>query len=163
MHGTSDIGRLKVESAREAMTEINPHVKVDIYPEFLTSENAKELLGSYDIIVDCTDNLDTRLLINDTCVEIGKPYVYGAVYRFSGQVFTYVPGSANYREIFDTDTAGDELPCAIDGVMNTVVGVVGTLQATEVVKYIVKTGDLLTNRLLMFDAISMTFNTFETN
>ena len=149
MHGTSDIGRLKVESAREAMTEINPHVKVDIYPEFLTSENAKELLGGYDIIVDCTDNLDTRLLINDTCVEIGKPYVYGAVYRFSGQVFTYV--------------AGDELPCAIDGVMNTVVGVVGTLQATEVVKYIVKTGDLLTNRLLMFDAISMTFNTFETN
>ncbi len=161
MHTTPDIGRLKVESARDSMTAINPEVKTHLYPAFLTSDNADEIVGNYDIVVDCTDNLGARLLINDTCVRLGKPFVYGAVSRFSGQVFTHIPGSATYRDIFDTTAPTEELPCAIDGVMNTVVGVIGTLQATEVVKWIVKTGDLLTDRLLLFDAITMTFNTFE--
>jgi adenylyltransferase/sulfurtransferase len=163
MHGTGDIGRPKVESAHDAMMRINPEVNLELHPYFLTSENAEEIIGSYDITVDCTDNLATRLLINDTCVKIGKPYVYGAVSRFSGQLFTYQPGSANYRDIFDTTVRPDELPCAVEGVMNTVVGVIGTLQATETVKWLVKTGDLLTNRLLVFDAITMTFNEFEIN
>ncbi len=163
MHGTPDIGTPKVESARDAMTRINPEVRTALYPFFLTGENAVELIGGYDIVVDCTDNLEARLLINDTCVSLGKPFVYGAVSRFSGQIFTHTPGNATYRDIFDTTAPTEELPCVIDGVMNTVVGVIGTLQATEVVKWIVKTGDLLTNRMLLFDAITMTFNTFEIN
>lgn len=163
MHGTPDLGKLKVESARESMTAINPEVRTELYPFFLTPENAEELIGKYDIVVDCTDNLTARLLINDTCVKLGKPFVYGAVSRFSGQVFTHTPGTATYRDIFDATAPAEELPCVIDGVMNTVVGVIGTLQATEVVKWLVKTGDLLTDRLLLFDAITMTFNTFEIN
>lgn len=160
IHHTADIGHLKVDSARETMTAINPNVNVETYAEFLTPENAEKLIGSYDITIDCTDNLNTRLLINDTCVKISKPYIYGAVYRFSGQLFTHVPGSASYRNIFDATEGVDERPCAIDGIMNTVVGVIGTLQATETVKYLLNTGDLLTDRILTFDAISMTFNIF---
>lgn len=160
IHHTSDIGRMKVYSARETMLAINPNVNVETFPTFLTAENAMHIIGNYDITIDCTDNLDTRLLINDTCVRVGKPYIYGAVYRFSGQIFTHVPGSASYRDIFDDSQGVDERPCAIDGIMNTVVGVVGTLQATEAVKWLLKTGDLLTDRIMTFDAISMTFNTF---
>ena len=129
------------------------------------SLNAAGIIGEYDITVDCTDNLATRLLINDTCVMTGKKMVFGAVSRFSGQVFSHVKGSACYRCIFDPTSAGPdgELPCAVSGVMNTVVGVIGSLQATEVVKLLVGTGDALINRLLTFDAMTMTFNTFRLN
>lgn len=161
IHTSADLGRLKAESARASIEAINPDIKVELYPEFLTSENSERLIGAYDITVDCTDNLSTRLLINDVCVRIDRPFVFGAVRRFGGQLFTHLPGTADYRRIFDTDgTPVDELPCAIDGVLNTVVGVIGTLQATEVVKFIVGFGDLLTDRLLTFDAITMNFNTF---
>lgn len=160
MHGTADIGKLKVESASEAMKAINPEIRTVLYPEFLTGQNASRLIGEYDITVDCTDNINTRLLINRTCAEAGKPYVYGAVSRFSGQVFTHIPGSADYLDIFDGNQS-EELPCSINGVMNTVVGITGTIQATEVVKWIVGTGDLLTDRLLVLDALTMTFNTFQ--
>ncbi len=160
MHGTPDLGRPKVDSARDSIGLVNPHTRVEPHPVFLTDDNARELIGGYDIIVDCTDNLPTRLLINDTCVATGRPYVYGAVSRFSGQVFTHLPGTASYRDIFDTQQNSDTLPCSINGILNTVVGVVGTLQATEVIKHIVGTGDLLTDRLLVFDALAMTFNTF---
>ncbi|MCM1137767.1 MAG: HesA/MoeB/ThiF family protein [Muribaculum sp.] len=161
IHHTSDIGRLKVESARDTMTSINPNINVNAYPTFLTVDNADEIIGNYDITIDCTDNLSARLLINDTCVKIGKPYIYGAVYRFSGQLFTHVPGKATYRDIFEASEGVDERPCAIDGIMNTVVGVIGALQATEAVKWLLMTGDLLTDRILTFDAISMKFNTFD--
>lgn len=162
MHGTPDVGTPKAESARRAMNRINPEVKVELHQTFLTADNARELIGAYDIVVDCTDNMAARLIIDDTCRELGKPYVYGAVRRFGGQIFTHLPGTAGYRDLFspDPDTPVEDLPCAIDGVMNTVVGVIGTLQATEVVKWIVGTGDLLADRLLTFDAITMRFEEF---
>ena len=161
IHTTDDLGAPKVTSARRAIEKLNPEVRVDTYDDLLTPDNAPELIGKSDVVVDCTDNLDVRLVINDTCVALGKPFVFGAVRRFEGQLFTHTPGTADYRSIFAPE--GDEaetLPCAIDGVLNTVVGVIGALQATEVIKLIVGTGDLLTDRLLTFDAITMTFNTF---
>ncbi len=120
-----------------------------------------DMMEGYDLILDCTDNHATRLLINDTCVTLGKPYVFGAVRRFEGQVFTHIPGSADYRDIFGDETREDgDIPCAIEGVLNSVVGIIGSLQATEAVKYLAGAGDLLTDRILTMDAITMTFNTF---
>lgn len=161
MHGTPDIGRPKAESARDAMTRINPHIIIEPVTGLITPDNAADLIGRHDVTVDCTDNLDTRLLISDTCIETGSNYVFGAVRRFEGQAFTHTPGTASYRDIFggEGNDSGDQ-PCAIDGVLNTVVGIIGCIQATEVLKLLARTGDLLTDRLLTFDAITMTFNTF---
>lgn len=165
IHSTPDIGRPKAESAAEKMRAINPEVNVIPMTEALTPENAASIMNDYDLVMDCTDNLPTRLLINDSCVALGKKMVFGAVSRFSGQVFSHIPGSACYRCIFDpgnTDPDGD-LPCAINGIMNTVVGVIGSLQATEAVKLLIETGDSLINRILTFDAVTMQFNTFAVN
>lgn len=159
IHGTSDIGSLKTESASHAMKNINPHIEVTQYQYFLTAENAERIFSDYDLILDCTDNFDTRLLINDTCVNIGKPYVFGGVSRFQGQVFTHIPGSADFRAFFGDEIPDYTEPCAVTGILNTVVGVIGSLQATEAVKFLTNTGDLLINRLLIFDAITMQFST----
>lgn len=163
MHGTPDIGTPKADSARRAMQRINPEVRVETHPVFLDPDNAPDIIGEYGMVVDCTDNMAARLVIDDTCRALGKPYVYGAVRRFGGQIFTHLPGTMGYRDIFSPDPSVpvDELPCAIDGVLNTVVGVIGTLQATEVVKWAAGTGDLLTDRLLTFDAITMRFEEFK--
>ena len=163
MHGTPDIGTPKADSARRAMQRINPEVRVETHPVFLDRDNAPDIIGEYGMVVDCTDNMAARLVIDDTCRALGKPYVYGAVRRFGGQIFTHLPGTMGYRDIFSPDPSVpvDELPCAIDGVLNTVVGVIGTLQATEVVKWAAGTGDLLTDRLLTFDAITMRFEEFK--
>ncbi len=163
MHGTPDIGTPKADSARRAMQRINPEVRVETHPVFLDPENAPDIIGEYGMVVDCTDNMAARLVIDDTCRALGRPYVYGAVRRFGGQIFTHLPGTMGYRDIFSPDPSVpvDELPCAIDGVLNTVVGVIGTLQATEVIKWAAGTGDLLTDRLLTFDAITMRFEEFK--
>lgn len=161
IHGTGDIGRPKTESAREAMLRVNPGIEVATYPLYLTADNAETIIGKYDIVVDCTDNFDARLLINDACVRMGKPFVFGAVSRFTGQIFTHLPGTADFRTFFGDESLETGQPCAVTGILNTVVGVVGSLQATEVVKYLVHTGDLLTNRLLLFDAVAMTFRVVE--
>ncbi len=161
-HTTADLGRPKAISAAEKMRALNPDISVEPLTEMLTEENAAEIIGGYDITIDCTDNLPTRLLINDCCVSLGRSFVFGAVSRMSGQLFTHVAGSACYRCIFDpaaTDPDA-ELPCAITGIMNSVVGVIGSLQATEALKLIVGTGDALTNRILTFDALTMEFNSF---
>lgn len=163
IHHTSDIGRPKVESAAVKMKAINPHVNVVTVGEMLTPGNASSLVESYDIVVDCTDNFDTRLLVNDTCVALGTPMVYGAVQRMAGQIFTYLPGGADYRAWFGCRPPSQEQPCSVNGVMNTVVGVIGTLQATEVIKYLSHAGDLLDCRLLMFDAVTMTFRTIKSS
>lgn len=160
IHTTGDIGRPKVLSAREKMVAINPDVKVDTFKMRLSEDNAAAMFEDCDVVVDCTDNLCSRLLINDTCVATGTPMVFGSVSRFSGQLFTYIPGSADYRAIFDCDAPSDDLPCSVNGVLNSVVGVIGSLQATEVIKLITGAGDPLVNRLLLFDAITMTFNEF---
>ena len=161
MHGTPDIGRPKALSARDAMTRINPHIIIEPVRSPLTPDNAADFISSHDVTVDCTDNLDTRLLISDTCAATGASYVFGAVRRFEGQAFTHTPGTSAYRDIFGGEPAdGGDIPCAIDGVLNTVVGIIGCIQATETLKLLAHTGDLLTDRLLTFDAITMTFNTF---
>ena len=162
IHHTADLTRSKAESAREKMLAINPSIEVTAIAGQLTSENARELIGSHDLTLDCTDSLATRLLVSDACVEAGKAYVFGAVRRFQGQVFTHIPGTAHYRDIFgDLPSDDGDLPCAIDGVLNTVVGVIGSLQATEALKLITGAGELLTDSLLTFDAITMTFNKFK--
>lgn len=163
IHHTSDIGRPKVESAAVKMKAINPHVNVVTVGEMLTSRNSSSLVEGYDIVVDCTDNFDTRLLVNDTCVALGTPMVYGAVQRMAGQIFTYLPGGADYRAWFGCRPPSQEQPCSVNGVMNTVGGVIGTLQATEVIKYLSHAGDLLDCRLLMFDAVTMTFRTIKSS
>ena len=163
IHHTSDIGRPKVESAAVKMKAITPHVNVVTVGEMLTSRNSSSLVEGYDIVVDCTDNFDTRLLVNDTCVALGTPMVYGAVQRMAGQIFTYLPGGADYRAWFGCRPPSQEQPCSVNGVMNTVVGVIGTLQATEVIKYLSHAGDLLDCRLLMFDAVTMTFRTIKSS
>ena len=159
MHGTADVGRPKVESAKESMRRINDNIEILTYPVRLTAENAPGLISGYDIVVDCTDSLESRLLVNDACVDVCKPYVHGSVSRFSGLVFTHIPGSACYRDIFDATPDGEETACSVNGIMNTVVGIVWCVQATEVLKYLAGTGELLTDRLLTFDALTMRFVT----
>lgn len=161
IHGTHDVGTLKTESASHAMNNVNPEVKVTQYPFLLTADNAETIFADYDLVVDCTDNYDTRILINDTCVKMDKPFIYGGVSRFQGQIFTHVPGSADFRSFFGDEAPELTEPCAVTGILNSVVGVIGSLQATEVVKFLAGTGDLLVNRLLIFDAITMRFTTLE--
>lgn len=159
MHGTADLGRPKVLSARDTLLAINDHIDIRLYREYLTADNAATIMTQYDIVVDCTDSFTSRLLINDQCIALGLPLVFGSVSRFSGQVFTHLPGTADYRTIYG-DTAPEYVSqCSVDGILNTVVGIVGTIQATEVIKYLAHTGDLLTNRLLHLDALTMTFTT----
>lgn len=160
MHGVADVGNPKVDSALREMGRINPDVEVIPIKAFLTEENAAEIIGEYDMVADCTDNFETRLLISDSCVAFGKAYVFGGVSRFQGQVFTHLPGSSDFRAIFGNEPPEYIEPCVVTGIMNAVVGVIGTLQATEVIKYLTHTGELLTDRLLTFDAITMSFNVF---
>lgn len=158
---TPDIGAPKAALASKAMSRINPEIEVETYGYFLTEENAESIISAYDIVADCTDNFPTRLLISDTCVKLGKPYVFASVSRFQGQLFTHIPGSADLRAIFGDSPSDDNAPCEITGILNSIVGVTGSLQATEVLKYITRTGDLLCDRLLIFDAITMQFSTFD--
>lgn len=160
IHGTPDLGRPKTDSARDAMLRINPRVDIRLHPCFLTPENAAAIIGDYDITVDCTDNFDSRLLINDTCVALGKPFVFGSVSRFRGQLFTHLPGTADYRAIFGDTAPALQAPCSVNGVLNAVVGVVGAMQAVETLKYLASAGDLLVNTLLVFDTITMKFQKF---
>lgn len=163
IHGTADVGTPKTESARRSMERVNPTVKIITYKEFLTEDNAADIFADYDLIIDCTDNYSARLLINDTCIRLGKPFIYGAVSRFSGHVFTHLPGTADFRTFFGDDQSVNDQPCSITGILNSVVGVIGSLQATEAIKILASTGELLTNRLLVFDAITMTFTTLSLN
>lgn len=160
MHGTDDVERLKTESAEKTMRRLNPDIEIRQYPYFLTSENADEIIGCYDLVMDCTDNYDTRLLISDTCVKLGKPFIFGGVVRFKGQVFTHLPDTADFRTYFGDEAPSATEPCSVAGILNSVVGVIGSLQATEAIKYLAGTGDLLINKLLVFDAITMQFNVF---
>lgn len=158
MHTDAMLGQPKVESARRAAAAVNPAVDVTPYQMFLTPENATELFSGYDIVVDCTDSPESRLTVARACAEASMPYVFAAVSRFSGLLFTCLPGTASYTDIFTDATSPDAIPCSLDGILNTLVGVVGSLQATEVLKYLTRTGDLLTNRLFSIDLLTMTFN-----
>jgi molybdopterin/thiamine biosynthesis adenylyltransferase/rhodanese-related sulfurtransferase len=159
IHGTSKIGVSKVQSARERILDINPHVIVDVYEEALTSENALRLFADYDVIVDGTDNFPTRYLVNDACVILGKPNVYGSIFKFEGQatVFNY-RGGPNYRDLYPEPPPPGLVPsCAEGGVLGILPGVIGTIQATETVKILLGKGTTLSGRLLLYDALNMRF------
>ena len=163
IHSTLDIGRLKVDSASDSLKNLNPEVKVNSYPVMLSELNAPSILQDYDIVADCTDSFETRIMVSTLCEKARKPYAFGGVFRFSGQAFTYVPGSLGFRDFFGSESPGVcDGSCAVDGILNTVAGIVGCIQATEILKYLVGVGELLTDRLLVFDSLKMTFNIYET-
>jgi sulfur-carrier protein adenylyltransferase/sulfurtransferase len=161
IHGTSGIGELKVESARQRMLDLNPNIQVDAFNEPFTSENALRIAEGYDILIDGTDNFPTRYLVNDVCVLQGKPNVYGSIFRFEGQVSVfYAKDGPCYRCLFPEPPPPGLVPsCAEGGVLGVLPGTVGTLQATEAIKLILGIGTPLVGRLLLYDALDMTFQT----
>jgi molybdopterin/thiamine biosynthesis adenylyltransferase/rhodanese-related sulfurtransferase/molybdopterin converting factor small subunit len=159
IHGTSDVGRKKLDSAADRMHEINPFVRIDKHEVALSSENALNILKDYDIIVDGTDNFPTRYLVNDACVLLGKPNVYGSIFRFEGQatVFAYEGGPC-YRCLYPEPPPPGLVPsCAEGGVLGILPGTIGLIQATETVKLILGIGEPLVGRLLLYDALAMRF------
>jgi adenylyltransferase/sulfurtransferase len=159
IHGTSDIGRKKLDSAADSMRDINPNIRIDKFDTGLTSENALEILRDYDIVVDGTDNFPTRYLVNDACAILKKPNVYGSIFRFEGQasVFTYEDGPC-YRCLYPEPPPPGLVPsCAEGGVLGILPGVIGLIQATEAVKIILGIGTTLKGRLLLYDALEMRF------
>ncbi len=160
IHGTSALGRPKLESARERMLDINPHIQIDTYNIPLTSENALEIMQPYDVIVDGTDNFPTRYLTNDAAVLLGKPNVYGSIFRFEGQASVfYAKEGPCYRCLFPEPPPPGLVPsCAEGGVLGVLPGTIGAIQATETIKLILGIGEPLIGRLLLYDALSMSFN-----
>jgi len=159
IHGMSNLDELKVESARERMLDINPDIQVDIYNEPFTSANAIRIAKAYDILVDGTDNFPTRYLTNDVCVILGKPNVYGSIFRFDGQVSVFdAKNGPCYRCLFPEPPPPGLVPsCAEGGVLGVLPGTIGTLQATEVLKLILGIGEPLIGRLLLYNALEMSF------
>lgn len=158
LHRTQDVGRPKVDSARDTIAAMNPDVKVIQHRIQLTSENALEVLEPYDIIVDGSDNFPTRYLVNDACVMLGKPCVHGSIFLFEGQAATFVPGKGCYRCLYPTPPPPGMVPsCAEAGVLGVLPGIVGSIQAVETIKLILGIGDTLSGRLLLFDALDMEF------
>ena len=163
VHGTKDVGRPKLLSARERIEDINPYVRVETFETQLTSSNALEILRDFDIVIDGTDNFPTRYLTNDACVLLGKPNVYGSIFRFEGQasVFATADGPC-YRCLFREPPPPGLVPsCAEGGVLGVLPGLVGTIQATEAIKLILGIGDSLVGRLLLIDALALRFRTVQ--
>jgi len=159
LFGTSDVGRPKIEAAAGHLRNLNPEIQVDQFETRLTSENALDILRDYDIVVDGTDNFPTRYLVNDACVLLGKPNVYGSIFRFEGQITVFgYPGGPCYRCLYPEPPPPGLVPsCAEGGVLGVLPGIVGTIQAAETLKLIIGVGEALIGRLLLFDALSMTF------
>lgn len=159
LHGTAAIGRPKTESARQRLADLNPHVVVETHPVRLSSENARAILGRYDLAIDGSDNFPTRYLVNDASVLLGKPYVYGSIFRFDGQVSVFAaPGGPCYRCLFADPPPPDLVPnCAEAGVLGVLPGLVGSLQALEAIKWILGAGESLVGRLLLVDALRVRF------
>ncbi len=159
IHGTSWIGKPKLDSAADRLAEINPHLQIDRYPVRLSSENALDICRDYDLIIDGTDNFPTRYLVNDACVLLGKPNVYGSIFRFEGQatVFHYEDGPC-YRCLYPEPPPPGLVPsCAEGGVLGILPGIIGVIQATEAVKIILGIGTTLKGRLMLYDALNMKF------
>jgi len=159
IHGTKDVGRKKLHSARDRMLDINPYLQIDLYEEALDSSNALRILAPYDIVLDGTDNFPTRYLTNDACVLLGKPNVYGSIFRFEGQstVFATKDGPC-YRCLYPEPPPPGLVPsCAEGGVLGILPGIIGMVQATETVKLILGKGKSLAGRLMLYDALEMKF------
>ena len=178
VHGDDDVGRPKVESAAEYVAALNPDIDVEPHETRITAENVAELVDDYDVVLDASDNFGTRYLLNDYCVLTGTPLSHGAIYRFEGQVTMFTNERGDDSGEASDGTAGDSPPCyrcifpeapepgtvpdcATTGVLGVLPGTVGCIQATEVVKYVLGKGELLEGRLLMYDAMDMTFETVE--
>jgi adenylyltransferase/sulfurtransferase len=160
IHGTSQLGELKVESARQRMLDINPDIQVEMYNEPFTSENALQIAQDYDILIDGTDNFPTRYLTNDVSVLLGKPNVYGSIFRFDGQVSVFdARNGPCYRCLFPEPPPPGLVPsCAEGGVLGVLPGIIGTMQASEALKLILGIGESLSGRLLLFNALDMSFD-----
>mgnify|MGYP000339063894 CR=1 FL=1 len=160
LYGTKDVGRPKTESARDTIRNLNPEVEVVAHPTRITSENALDLLAPYDIIVDGTDNFPTRYLTNDACVLLKKPNVYGSIFRFEGQASVFAPalGGPCYRCLYPEPPPPGLVPsCAEGGVLGVLPGIIGCIQATEILKLVLGVGSSLVGRLLLFNALDMKF------
>ncbi len=153
IHSESSVGVEKVVSAKKRISELNSETEVVTYNYFFDKDNADSIAKNYDFIVDCADNNRTKFLINDVCVRLRKPFCHGSITEYSGRVFTYLPSTACYRCLFDED----EEPFAKRGVLGASVGIIGSIQATEVIKYFTGIGELLTNSLLTLDVRTMKF------
>src|SRR5215475_8858846 len=160
IHGTQDVGRPKTQSAKETIAEINPNVEVVLYNARITSENALDIIRPYDIVVDGTDNFPTRYLTNDACVLLKKPNVYGSIFRFEGQASVFAPhlGGPCYRCLYPEPPPPGMVPsCAEGGVLGVLPGIIGCIQATEILKMALGKGSSLVGRLLLFNALDMKF------
>ncbi len=161
IHGVSDVGRLKAESARDSIAEVNPFVSVQVHAEALTNDNVMEIFSGYDLIVDGTDNFATRYMVNDACVLLNKPYVWGSIFRFDGQasVFWAEHGPC-YRCLYpDPPPPGMVPSCAEGGVLGVLCASIGSIQVTEAIKLLTGVGDSLTGRLMIYDALEMSYRT----
>jgi sulfur-carrier protein adenylyltransferase/sulfurtransferase len=161
--GTKDVGKAKIEAARARLSDLNPAIEIEAFETKLTSENALELFQDFDIIVDGTDNFPTRYLVNDACVLLGKPNVYGSIFRFEGQATVFgMPEGPCYRCLYPEPPPPGLVPsCAEGGVLGVLPGIVGSIQALETIKLIIGRGRNLTGRLLVFDALEMSFSEFK--
>ncbi len=160
LHGTKDIGRPKLQSAKDRLHDLNPYIHIDTYETMLRADNALEICQNYDMIIDGIDNFQTRYLVNDVCVLLGKPNVYGSIFRFEGQASVFHPGAGGpcYRCLYPEPPPPGLVPsCAEGGVLGILPGIVGVIQAAEAVKLILHEGNALVGRLLLFDALAMTF------
>jgi sulfur-carrier protein adenylyltransferase/sulfurtransferase len=161
IHGQSDVGKLKAESARDSITEVNPYVNVQVHTEALSNDNVMEIFSGYDLIVDGTDNFATRYMVNDACVLLGKPYVWGSIFRFDGQasVFWAEYGPC-YRCLYpDPPPPGMVPSCAEGGVLGVLCASIGSIQVTEAIKLITGIGESLAGRLMIYDALEMSYRT----
>lgn len=161
IHLTKDVGKPKVISGKETINEMNPDVEVAVYKEWVSSSNIKDIINDrdYDFIIDGTDNFPAKFLINDACVLTQKPFSHAGIIRFQGQTMTYVPGQGPcYRCVFQNPPPANAVPtCKEAGVLGVMGGIIGTIQATEAIKYILGVGELLTARLLTYDSLKMEF------
>jgi molybdopterin/thiamine biosynthesis adenylyltransferase/rhodanese-related sulfurtransferase len=162
LHATDRVGMAKVESARAAIAKLNPDVKVIGHQVRLSSENVLDIIKDYDVIVDGADNFPTRYLLNDASLKLGKPIVHGSIYRFEGQVTSFIPGEGCYRCLYPSPPPADMAPsCQEAGVLGVLCGVIGSLQATEAIKIVLGAGKPLSNRWLSFDALGLKFKEFK--
>jgi adenylyltransferase/sulfurtransferase len=164
LHGTKDVGRKKLNSARDRIREVNPNVQIDLHDTIFTSENAEELVREYDIVIDGTDNFPTRYLSNDICVFLKKPNVYGSIFRFDGQCTVFAPhlGGPCYRCMFPEPPPPGMVPsCAEGGVLGVLPGIIGVMQAIEAIKLVMGLGTSLIGRLVHFDALNLKFREFK--